>query len=341
LLNSLYYASEIIRLGGATRYETSVEVAKEIIDLGGNKLPIVTSGKEPVLYTATLANKYRSPIIYLDEPPVQESTFTPHGIVDGSIAIESFATWQTIRPKSPTYTMNIPIKTKGIKDAWMYVHTIGFDSVAEKWHVKMNDYTLTFRVHSKPIATHERSQLLRFDVGRYLKEGENKLEITGTDFNVDDQYYITGVTFVVIFDSDEKTEYWINEGNLSSFSRGLFGEAGDAKLYTLYLEPGKDGQVGLNNKLVDSQIISPSMLRSATLFSTILEADVSDEVEKENIITGPVPALCILEVASDDLIIPPAKIEKAKNPHQSYVEDYLNQEKFEQVGMVYYGDSIP
>ena len=201
------YGKGVIRLGGETRYETSVEIAREIINLGGNKMPIVTSGQDPVLYTTTLANKYRSPIIYLDKPPVRESTFTPHGTVQGSLTVESFTTYRVISDNNPVYEMNLQIDSYGIKDAWMYISTIGYDSVAEKWNVKLNDYTLAYKEHTDPIAIDGRAQMTRLDVGEYLKTGANTLNIEGSGFNMGDEYYITGVTLVILTDSGEKTEY--------------------------------------------------------------------------------------------------------------------------------------
>ena len=222
----------------------------------------------------------------------------------------------------------------------MYIHTIGFDSTAEKWNIKLNSYPLAYKVHSTPVATYGRSQLLRFDVGNYLLEDENELLIEGTDFNIGDQYYITGVTFVILYGSDDKTEYWINEGGINRFTEAAFDEATDAKLYALYLEAGKDGLQEFNGLPVDSQIINPTMLRETTLFSTLLEADVSPVMERENRISGSTPALSILEVASEDLSVAQKNIGELADSHQSYVEEYLNQEKFEQVGMVYYNNSI-
>ena len=53
-----------------TRYETSVEVARQIMLLSESKMAISTSGKEPMLYATTLASEYGSPIVYIDTPQV-------------------------------------------------------------------------------------------------------------------------------------------------------------------------------------------------------------------------------------------------------------------------------
>jgi hypothetical protein len=333
------YAQEVVRLGGATRYETSVEISNEIVALGGKKLPIVTSGKDPVLYTTTLANKYLSPIIYLDRPPVRKSTFKAHGSVEGSLAIESFRSFQTIRSNSPKYRMEIDIETNEILDAWMYIHTIGFDSIAEKWTVKFNDYSLAYRIHSEPVAIGEDSQLTRFDVGKYIESSQNTLLIEGTDFNIKDQYYIADVTFVIIYDSGEKTEYWINEGADTSFEGGNFDIVKNGSLWNIYLKD-QESLIKFNNNSIQSKVILPTMLQESPQISTIEFADVTPLVNTHNSFSGSDPALSILTVTSDDISVPQDKVLIDKDPHQIYVKTYLDNGKFDSFGMLYYRDSV-
>ena len=333
------YGKGVIRLGGETRYETSVEIAREIINLGGNKMPIVTSGRDPVLYTTTLANKYRSPIIYLDTPPLRESTFTPHGTVQGSLTVESFTTYRVISDNNPVYEMNLQIDSYGIKDAWMYVSTIGFDSVAEKWNVKLNGYTLAYKEHTDPIAIDGRAQMTRLDVGEYLKTGVNTLNIEGSGFNMGDEYYITGVTLVILTDSGEKTEYWINEYGDTYFGETEFKSADTARLTSIYFNDD-ESPLEFNGKTVSTDIVSPTVLRSSPHFTTIKTADVTSAVADENELGGGVPALTVLSVSSGDLTVDETPEPEAQNKHQSYVEDYLDQEKFEQLGMIYYKDTL-
>jgi len=332
-------ARELVRLWGPTRYETAVEVAKEVLRLGGVGFPVITNGRTPVLYALTLANRYRAPILYLDKPPVRESTFKEHGIVRGSIALESFDTFQALGDKSPTYTMHPVLKTKGIKDAWMYIHTIGYDSVAEKWTVKLNNWPLAYKVHSQPVAEHQSSQLIRFDVRGYVKEGENTLSIEGTSFNVDDQYFITGVTFVLLYDSGESTEYWIGE-NTSVLRGGVFEKAEDAKLYALYLEGDKEARLLLNNIELGTRDVEPVHLRVATSFYTLKEADARDAVSRENLLSGDVPQLTVLVVTSPGLEIPAAVREEELDEHQAFVKSFLDEQKFDLLCMLYYESSV-
>jgi hypothetical protein len=299
----------------------------------------VTSGKDPVIYSTTLANKYRSPIIYLDKPPVRESTFTPYNTVQGSLEVESFSTYQAISDNNPTYTMDIQIDSYDIKDAWMYISTIGYDSVAEKWNVKLNGYSLAYKEHTDPIAIHDRSQMMRLDVGEYLKTGLNELYIEGSSFNMDDEYYITGVTFVILHDSGEKTEFWINEYGDTYFGSGTFGDADTATLTSIYLTDD-ESPLEFNGKQVSTGIVNPTVLRDSPRFSTIKNADVTDALGKENEFSSGEPALSILAVTSDDLVVENTVLIEESDSHQAYVEMYLDQEKFDQMGMVYYKDSI-
>jgi putative cell wall-binding protein len=330
------YAQEIVRLGGATRYETSIAVADEVMALGGSRLPLMTSGKAPVIYTATLANKYRSPIIYLDTPPIEESTFKTHNTIEGSLTIESFRTYQTIGVKSPKFTMNIDIETENIQDAWMYVHTIGFDSVAEKWSVKFNDYSVAYQEPPDPVALNERFQLTRFDVGTYVKTGQNTLFIEGTDFNLNDHFYITDVTFIITSHSDEKTEHWINEGADTYFEDGSFKHAGNAKLYNIYLNEERQNQLEFNGNLLQTSLLQPTTLKEAPQFSTIEVAEVTGRVSNQNTFTGGEPALSILTVTSEDIDVNPPEIKVEPDPHQSFVLKYLDLQKFDSIGMLYF-----
>ncbi len=68
------YSDTIIRLWGETRYETSVEVARVVGELGENNQAILTNGEKPVLYSASLSERYRAPILYLDAPQAMQST---------------------------------------------------------------------------------------------------------------------------------------------------------------------------------------------------------------------------------------------------------------------------
>jgi hypothetical protein len=276
----------------------------------------------------------------MDTPPIQEKTFRPHATVKGSLAIESFDTFQTIGEKSSTYTINPLIKTRGIKDAWMYIHVIGYDSVAEKWNIRLNDYSLAYRVHTEPSAEFESSQLIRFDVRDFIKEGQNKLYIEGAEFNIGDQYFLTGVTFVLVYDSDEKTEFWINE-NANFFGGGTFETINDAKLYGIYLKGNQDPQLELNNNLLLTTDIEPVHIIETTSFSTWVESDISNKISRENILSGDTPSLTIVAVTSDDINVQPEEPEKEIDQHQAFVIDFLDQQKFDQLGMVYYRNSLP
>jgi hypothetical protein len=338
------YGKEIVRLGGASRYETSVKIANEFFEFGGNRLPIVTSGKDPVIYSTTLANKYLSPIIYLDRPPERKSTFKSHDKVEGSISIESFRTYQAISKNFPKYSIDFEMNETKILDAWMYIQTIGFDSIAEKWSVKLNGHTLAYRTHSEPIAIKERSQLSRFDVGKYIN-GSNTLYIEGTEFNIGDHYYITDIYFVILYDSGEKTEYWINEGADTHFNGGSFETAKKGVLFNVYLDEVEKDQLAFNENSVVIESMNPQILeniQNIPTFSTIYIADVTDKIENSNQNSFSVghPALSILAVTSDQLNVNPKVIHEEKDPHQTYVETFLNSEKFESFGLLYYRDSL-
>ncbi|RMF88773.1 MAG: DUF3344 domain-containing protein [Methanobacteriota archaeon] len=192
------------------------------------------------------------------------------------------------------------------------------------------------------MASDRRSQLIRFDAGRYIVEGENELLIEGTDFNIDDQYYITGATFVILYDSDEKTEYWILEGRQSVFENGSYGTVEKAKLYAFYLSEDSGNGLVLNEAALDPVIVNTTLLSSSGRYTSLIESDVTGLIREDNVLTGDVPSLTILTVTSDTI---PTSIDKEsvirEDPHQRYVADYLEKEKFEQVGMVYYKDSIP
>jgi hypothetical protein len=46
-------------------------------------------------------------------------------------------------------------------------------------------------------------------------------------------------------------------------------------------------------------------------------------------------------VTSDDINVQPEEPEKEIDQHQAFVIDFLDQQKFDQLGMVYYRNSLP
>jgi hypothetical protein len=67
------YAFSVERIGGKDRYETSLKLAKEVQGMSDPTIAVVTDGKKPVLYAATLAVKLNSPLVYVDESSPKEN----------------------------------------------------------------------------------------------------------------------------------------------------------------------------------------------------------------------------------------------------------------------------
>lgn len=67
------YAVIIERIGGKDRYETSLKLAKEVQEISDSTIAVVTDGEKPIIYAATLAVKFNSPIIYVDESSPKEN----------------------------------------------------------------------------------------------------------------------------------------------------------------------------------------------------------------------------------------------------------------------------
>ena len=96
------YAGTVVRLGGETRYETSIKIAQEMLDLTDSSLVISVNGREPVLYSATLATKYRAPIVFIDSPPQTESTFRGHAVGGGGLDTHQQAVYDFISEQFDT-----------------------------------------------------------------------------------------------------------------------------------------------------------------------------------------------------------------------------------------------
>jgi hypothetical protein len=334
-----HFGGTVVRRGGATRYETSIEIAKEVLDLTDSPLVISVSGKEPVLYAATLATKYRAPIIYLDKPPLVESTFSDHSIVEGLIEIESFDTslLQVISDGHPIATMSFKLRNSDIKDSWIYLRMRGYDSEPEKWIVRLNGNVLAYNVHTKPVASYGNGQFVRFDAGEYLSTDEtNNLSIEGTSFNVDDEFYLTGVTLVNVIEAPgKKTEFWIKEGLDSvSYESSQFGTVEGSMIYAMYLDSFKSGRMYFNEEMLFP------VTRTGSFF-TLKESDVTSRITQENSFesTLPLAPITILAIESSDLIVPTPEPKEILDPHQQAVQDFIS-EQFDVIGLMYYQDTI-
>jgi putative cell wall-binding protein len=66
------YAYKVERISGDTRYETSLEIARRIMEMSGPRVVVVTDGKEPVTYAASLAVKLNAPLVFMDENSPEE-----------------------------------------------------------------------------------------------------------------------------------------------------------------------------------------------------------------------------------------------------------------------------
>jgi hypothetical protein len=337
------YASKVVRIGGTTRYETSVEIAKEMLKLTDSPLVISVSGKEPVLYAATLAGKYRAPIVFLDKPPIKESTFKEHSIIEGTLQIQSFDSTglQVLSDKHPVASMNFALSNPDIADAWMYVRMRGYDTPSEIWIVRLNGKALAYNVHTEPVATFGTGQFVRVDVGDYLvKNGENTLIIEGTGFNVDDEFYLTGVTLAMaVKDPSKKTEYWIKEGfDAASYEDSQFGTPKEAKLYVMYLKSSETSSLYFNDERIHPATKNGN-------FFTLKEADVTSKVLDENTFesksssTDSTSPISILTVEADDLQVLQEKPEEKLDSHQEAVKNYIS-DKFDVVGLMYYQDTL-
>ncbi|MFQ5800330.1 MAG: cell wall-binding repeat-containing protein [Candidatus Hydrothermarchaeales archaeon] len=337
------YASKVVRIGGATRYETSVEIAKQLLLLADSPLAISVSGKEPVLYAATLAGKYRAPIVYLDRPPIKESTFKEHSVIEGTLQIQSFdsPSLQVLSDKHPVASMKFALSNPDIIDAWMYVRMRGYDTQPEKWIVRLNGKALAYNTHTEPVATYGTGQFVRFDVGELLvKDGENTLIIEGTGFNVDDEFYLTGVTLVTaVRDQSKKTEYWIKEGlDAASYEDPEFGTAKNSKLYAMYLKSSETSSLYFNGEKIHPTTKTGN-------FFTLMETEVISKISKENsfeskssIVESTSP-ISILTVEADDLQVSVEEPEEKLDPHQEKVKNYIS-EKFDLIGLMYYQETI-
>jgi hypothetical protein len=336
------YASKVIRLGGETRYETSVEIAKEVQALAESHLVISVSGKEPALYSATMAGKYRAPIVYMDEPIVRESTFRDHSVVEGTLRVENFdsSRLEVLSDKRSVASMEFNLDQPDIGNAWMYVRMRGFDSASEKWIVRLNERALTYNTHTEPVATYGTGQFIRFDVGDIILNGLNTLIIEGTGFNLDDQFYLTGVSLVMeIEDSSKKTEYWIKEGfDKAFYEEPQFGLVKEAHLYSMYLKSSETSSIYFNGERLHP------ISRSGNFF-TIKEADVSSRVIEENtfeskgIADDSTSPISILTVETDALPITETGPEKVLDRHQQTVKSFIT-ENFDLIGLMYYQDTI-
>lgn len=61
------YAFTVERIGGKDRYETSLDLARKVQERSETTIVVVTDGKNPVLYAASLAVRFNSPLVYVDE----------------------------------------------------------------------------------------------------------------------------------------------------------------------------------------------------------------------------------------------------------------------------------
>jgi hypothetical protein len=337
------YASKVIRVGGKTRYETSVEIARQILQLTESPLVISLSGKDPVLYAATWAVEYRAPIVYLDTPPVKESTFKEHSAIEGEVQVLTFdsAGLQVVSDKHPVASMTFDLANPDIIDSWMYVRMRGYDTEPEKWIVRLNDDVIAYNVHTKPVATYGTGQFVRLDVGDYLiKVGENTLTIEGTSFNLDDQFYLTGATLVNVVNApDKRTEYWIKEGfDSTTYEEPMFRNPQKANLYALYLKASETSSLYFNGER-----LHPAT-RTGNFF-TMMEADVSDRISSENSfesrsisLESPNP-ISILTVEADGLQVSEEKEKEKLDTHQESVLNFIS-EKFDIAGLMYYQDTL-
>jgi hypothetical protein len=337
------YASKVIRLGGTTRYETSVEIAREILQLTESPLVISLSGKDPVLYAATWAVKYRAPIVYVDTPPVKASTFKRHSAIEGELQILSFdsAGLQVVSDKHPVASMTFELANPDIKDSWMYVRMRGYDTEPEKWIVRLNGKAIAYNVHTEPVASYGTGQFVRLDIGDHLiKVGENKLTIEGTSFNLDDQFYLTGATLVnVVNNPDKRTEYWIKEGfDSTTFEEPMFRNPNKATLYALYLKTSETSSLYFNGER-----LHPAT-RTGNFF-TMMEADVSDRITRENSfesksisLESPNP-ISILTVEAADIQILEEKPKEKLDSHQESVLNFISA-NFDITGLMYYQETL-
>jgi hypothetical protein len=219
----------------------------------------------------------------------------------------------------------------------MYLRMRGFDTEPEKWIVRLNGNVLAYNVHTKSVATYGNGQFVCFDAGEYLNRDEaNNISIEGTSFNVDDEFYLTGVTLInVMNDPGKKTEFWIKEGLDSiSYEGPQFGSVESSQFYAMYLDSYTSGRMYFNDEMLFP------ITRTGSFF-TLKESDITPRITQENSFESrlALSPVTILAVESDDLIVPAPEPKEILDPHQQAVKDFISGQ-FDVVGLMYYQDTI-
>jgi len=249
--------------------------------------------------------------------------------------------------KTFTFNFSLPSNTKA---SYLYLLTKFYDSESEAWLVKLNDEIVVYAEHSpsagvnpkgdgrdnagdfaEEVGEPELKQVIRLDATGKLKNGENKISITGIGWEMISsknakRYSLYGLAVLNLYQSNKTHEVWAYNG-IEYFKRRLvtdevyynitFGGASystpaKANLYVLYHNGNlTQSKLYFNNNLLGGEKVSSY---AGTDFISLMKFDAGSYLSKKDSVTFSTdigdpyaiyPSLVILDVEMEDKT-PPA-----------------------------------